>query len=118
MRLTQIALNVCENALKYSLGTTEPVEFSIQADEKFLEMIVRDFGPGIPQEKQQMIFASFSQLDHKISPLDEGVGLGLSVVKINTQLLQGEVHMENPSPCGLKFVVKIPRISHSPHPPH
>ena len=112
MRLTQIALNVCENALKYSLGTTEPVEFSIQAEEKFLEMIVRDFGPGIPQEKQQMIFASFSQLDHKISPLDEGVGLGLSVVKINTQLLQGEVHIENPSPCGLKLIVKIPRIAH------
>lgn len=118
MRLTQIALNVCENALKYSLGAAEPVEFKIQADEKFLKMIIRDFGPGIPPEKQQMIFASFSQLNHKVSPLDEGVGLGLSVVKINTKLLQGEVHMENPSPHGLKFIVKIPRMFQLTHLQH
>jgi PAS domain S-box-containing protein len=108
MRLTQIALNLCENALKYSMKNQTPVAIAVERTDSHLALTVSDQGPGIPLEKQAMVFAAFSQLDAKISPLDEGVGLGLSVVKINTHLLGGSVTMENQFPSGVKFCVLIP----------
>lgn len=111
MRLTQIVLNLCENALKYSIGATAPVCIRIALDADHLLVEVSDQGPGIPREHQSSLFTAFSQLDQKISPLDEGVGLGLTIVKINTELLQGKVSMENGAPRGMKFIVRIPRMS-------
>lgn len=110
MRLTQIALNLCENALKYSMKSQTPVRFEIAQVDDHLTLDVSDQGPGIPIEKQALVFAAFAQLDHKISPLDEGVGIGLSVVKMNTHLLQGSVTIENLIPTGAKFTVKIPKM--------
>jgi PAS domain S-box-containing protein len=111
MRLTQIVLNLCENALKYSMKHQTPVRFEIGIEDSWLTLAVSDQGPGIPLEKQAVVFAAFSQLDSKISPLDEGVGIGLSVVKINTHLLQGTVTMKNQIPSGVKFCVQIPFLS-------
>ena len=112
MRLTQIALNLCENALKFSLGANQPVRMSIDVVHDQLRIVVEDGGPGIPHDKQELVFAAFSQADGKVSPLDEGVGLGLSVVKINVELLEGEVTVENLDPSGTKFTVLCPRMNH------
>jgi signal transduction histidine kinase len=110
MRLTQIALNLCENALKFSVGVAEPVRMSIDIDQDMLRIAVEDSGPGIPPAKQASVFGAFSQADSKVSPLDEGVGLGLSVVKINVELLGGEVAVENLRPSGTKFTVLCPLL--------
>lgn len=110
MRLTQIALNLCENALKYSVGQKGLVCFGVEITDTFLNLTVSDVGPGIPAGKKELVFAAFSQVGQKVSPLDEGVGLGLAIVKINTVLLHGEVRIEDQIPQGMKFVVRLPRI--------
>ena len=108
MRLTQIVLNLCENALKFSSGQDQPVRVGFQITAEFLEISVVDHGPGIPLDRQASIFAAFSQGGRKISPLDEGVGLGLTVVKINTELLHGHVAIENLMPHGTRFLLRCP----------
>jgi PAS domain S-box-containing protein len=108
MRLTQIVLNLCENALKFSIGQKQPVQVAIQITPDFLEITVIDHGPGIPLNRQASLFSAFSQGGDKISPLDEGVGLGLTVVKINTELLHGDVHIQNLVPNGTVFTVRCP----------
>jgi signal transduction histidine kinase len=71
-------------------------------------LVVEDGGPGIGAESLQAVFGEFSQAGGKVSPLDEGVGLGLSVVKINTELLGGTVTVNSGNSRGARFVVEIP----------
>lgn len=111
MRLTQIVLNLCENALKFSSGQQQPVEVAFQLTPEFLEITVIDHGPGIPPDRQDSLFSAFSQGGTKISPLDQGVGLGLTVVKINAELLHASVNIENLAPNGTGFLVRCPRYA-------
>jgi signal transduction histidine kinase len=114
MRLTQIALNLGENALKFGTADGAPVRIKLEADAVRLTLTVEDRGPGIPPEKQSGIFTEFTRVGTDISPLDEGVGLGLSVVKINTELLGGAIKVNAAQPCGMIFIVEIPLASLRP----
>jgi PAS domain S-box-containing protein len=111
MRLTQIALNLGENALKFNTDGHDPVCIEIRISGDHLCLVVKDSGPGIPPDMKNTVFHEFARAGVKVSPLDEGFGLGLSVVKINTELLGGTVCAEPLLPKGTRFVVEIPAMS-------
>ena len=108
VRLTQIALNLGQNALKFGAGSGVPVRIILEKLGNCFHLVVEDGGPGIGAESFQAVFGEFSQAGGKVSPLDEGVGLGLSVVKINTELLGGTVTVNSGNSRGARFVVEIP----------
>jgi PAS domain S-box-containing protein len=110
MRLTQIALNLGENALKFSAGGDAPVHIAVDKIGDRLLLVVEDRGPGIPPDMTKAVFEEFSQAGTEVSPLDEGVGLGLAVVKINTDLLGGTVRVQAAEPHGTRFLVEIPEM--------
>ena len=110
LRLTQIALNLGENALKFSAGGDAPVHIAVDKIDDRLRLVVEDHGPGIPPDMTKAVFHEFSQAGTEVSPLDEGVGLGLAVVKINTDLLGGTVRVQTLEPHGTRFLVEIPEI--------
>lgn len=110
LRLTQIALNLGENALKFSAGQDEPVRIAVDKVGDRLRLTVEDHGPGIPPEMTKAVFEEFSQAGTEVSPLDEGVGLGLAVVRINAELLGGIVRVQTLEPHGTRFVVEIPQM--------
>lgn len=110
MRLTQIALNLGENALKFSAGQESPVRIAVDKSGDRLRLVVEDHGPGIPPEKTKAVFEEFSQAGTEVSPLDEGVGLGLAVVRINADLLGGTVRVQTVEPHGTRFLVEIPEM--------
>lgn len=110
LRLTQIALNLGENALKFSAGQDQPVRIAVDKVDDRLRLVVEDHGPGIPPEMTKAVFEEFSQTGTEVSPLDEGVGLGLAVVRINAELLGGTVRVQPLEPHGTRFLVEVPEM--------
>jgi signal transduction histidine kinase len=111
MRLTQILLNLAENALKFSLDAGEAVSITLAKNSDRLRLIVEDRGPGIPADRLDAVFAEFEQAGATSLPMATGVGLGLAVVKLNTSLLGGALAVEKRAGGGLRFTVEIPDAS-------
>lgn len=79
-RMEQVMLNLIENAIKYgNEGGKVSVHFS--EGKKYMEVAVRDNGPGIPQEHLNRIFERFYRIDKSRSKEIGGTGLGLAIVK-------------------------------------
>jgi signal transduction histidine kinase len=108
MRLTQILLNLAENALKFGSASGEPVTIRIEITATALRMTVEDRGPGIPADRLDSVFAEFEQVGGHSRPMATGVGLGLAVVKLNTTLLGGTLSVEPHPAGGMRFTVEIP----------
>jgi CheY-like chemotaxis protein len=73
-----------------------------------LEFYVKDTGIGISPDAQELIFEEFSQEDKKLSRMSGGLGLGLSIVKGNVDLLGGTIRVESDKGKGSTFFVEIP----------
>jgi two-component system phosphate regulon sensor histidine kinase PhoR len=79
-RIEQVMLNLIENAIKYgNEGGKVIVHFN--EGKKYVEVAVRDNGPGIPQEHLNRIFERFYRVDKSRSKDIGGTGLGLAIVK-------------------------------------
>lgn len=86
--LRQILINLLTNALKFS--RTE-VALSISSTESSLEIVVQDFGVGIPENEVDEVFNPFFRGSNvKKTP---GMGLGLSIVKALTESLGGQIYL-------------------------
>jgi signal transduction histidine kinase len=108
MRLTQILLNLAENALKFGAESGKPVTIHLEKTATGLRLVVEDHGPGIPEDRMNSVFAEYEQAGGVPLPMATGVGLGLSVVKLNTTLLGGTLAVEKIPDAGMRFTVEIP----------
>lgn len=79
-RIEQVMLNLIENAIKYG-NEDGKVIVHFNEGKKFVEVSVRDNGPGIPQEHLNRIFERFYRVDKSRSKERGGTGLGLAIVK-------------------------------------
>ncbi len=71
--------------------------------EKYVEIRIADDGPGIPEDKRDIVFKPFERL-----AAGRGSGLGLAIVKMIMNLHNGEVKIENNVPKGTMFVLRFP----------
>ena len=88
VRLRQCLLNLLSNAVKFTQQGY--VYINVTAEGKGKEWIrfdVEDSGPGIPADKQEMIFESFSQAETDSAGKLGGTGLGLAITRRLTRLL-------------------------------
>jgi PAS domain S-box-containing protein len=101
-RISQVFINLVSNALKFTESGGIAVHFSAEpaaeADTVLLKCTVTDTGIGIPEEKQNMIFDSFTQSDQSITRNYGGSGLGLAISKKLVNLMQGELGVISPLP--------------------
>ncbi len=110
IRLRQVLTNLINNGLKFTekdgevIVTIELVETSyihyvchnrIGENDLCLHVAVSDTGIGIPDEKQKMIFDSFTQVDGSVSRKYDGTGLGLSISKQLVEMMGGEIWVES-----------------------
>jgi len=114
-RLRQIVLNLISNALKFTEGgeivvSAAPAAGSASGD--FVHITVSDTGIGIPEEKRQSIFESFSQVDSSTTRKYGGTGLGLSICKSLVDLMGGEIWVESEPGKGsrFQFTAALPRV--------
>lgn len=107
-RLTQIILNLLNNATKY----TPPggrIWLSIQQTGQHATVSVRDSGLGIPREHLGTIFEMFSQLTPALERSQGGLGIGLALVRGLVELHGGTVSAHSGGPgLGSEFVVTLP----------
>jgi|GEM_PF-856115 len=93
-RLRQVLLNLLSNAVKFTDSGAVSVSVSSKALENNKQQIlfaVRDTGIGIPEDKMEMLFLPFSQLEYNLSQKRDGTGLGLAISKSLVELMGGEI---------------------------
>ncbi|MEQ1915903.1 MAG: response regulator, partial [Gallionella sp.] len=111
-RLRQIILNLLSNAMKFTdageiaLRVTLP-EATADAESLRICMSVSDTGIGIPADKLQTIFESFSQADASTTRKYGGTGLGLTISTRLVELMQGHIRVESEVGKGSVFHMEL-----------
>ncbi|WP_158621480.1 MEDS domain-containing protein [Corallococcus aberystwythensis] len=104
MRLEQVVTNLLSNAIKYAPGTE--VELAVHPSKNSATLVVRDGGPGIPEEAQQRVFERFVQLSPKSHA--GGFGLGLWIVRSIVDAHGGSIQLDSKPGEGTTFKVEFP----------
>ncbi len=98
-RLRQVLVNLIGNALKFTargeVVVTVDTAAAGGAEELDLHFTVADTGIGIPKEKQDRLFQSFSQVDSSTTREFGGTGLGLAISKRLVELMGGSMWVES-----------------------
>ena len=97
--------NLIDNAIKFS-PKGELITIRLTRTEQDVVFTIEDSGDGISEEAKKHIFDKFYQGDS--SHKDNGNGLGLALVKKILSVTNGEIAVENLSPKGCKFTVRLP----------
>ena len=101
--------NVLRNAVRYSPeGTAIVVHLS--EEERGAVIVVRDQGPGVPDDMLVRIFDPFFRVESARTPNSGGSGLGLSIAKRAMEAHHGSISAENAGP-GLRVRLMIPLVS-------
>jgi signal transduction histidine kinase len=95
-----------DNALKYAPDGTE-ITVLCERKDGAVVIVVRDQGPGVPEEEFERVKERFYRLDKSRST--PGTGLGLSLVNAVMQLHQGHFILENAQP-GLRAMLVFPKL--------
>lgn len=112
-KIERILLNLLSNALKFtSSGKSITVNLSIRKHKNanMISISVHDEGIGISEDKQKIIFERFGQADTTLSRQAEGTGLGLYLVKLLVDVLDGEISLKSKIGKGSTFTVLFPEI--------
>jgi signal transduction histidine kinase len=103
--IERVITNLAGNALKFT-PSGGSITFSVSETPEQVLFSVRDTGPGIPEDKRQMIFEKYSQMEeHK----NMGFGLGLTMCKMTVELHKGKIWVESEIGNGSNFLFTIPK---------
>jgi len=103
--LTLLFDNLIGNAIRYAGEQGSPIEVEGKRSKKRVQFLVRDHGPGIPEEERGRIFETFFRgSTGKSAP---GTGIGLATVKKITKLYGGSVWVEETPGGGATFFVEL-----------
>lgn len=94
-----------DNALKFSEST---VEVHIQRVKDGIDIAVRDYGIGIPQDQLTAIFEAFYQVDSSSTRRYGGLGVGLSIVQMILDRHNAPIRVESEVGSGSTFSFKLP----------
>lgn len=96
--LRSVLGHLIDNALKYAPAS--PVEIRTQLLDGRVRVDVRDFGPGIPEDKQNLLFERFQRLESKDSQAIYGYGLGLYLSRQLLRALDSDLCFQQPETGG------------------
>ncbi|MEA5426976.1 PAS domain S-box protein [Arcicella lustrica] len=109
-RLTQILLNLTNNAIKFTEAGSVKIVLDLQSeneDEYNILFKIIDTGVGIPQDKLMVIFDRFAQANSDTTRKFGGTGLGLSISKLLIELQQGNIFVESEEHVGSTFYFNL-----------
>jgi len=107
--LVIVIRNLITNALKYSEGSTRPVEISAYVEPDRVALRITDFGEGISAADLPHIFEPFYRADKSRARSTGGYGLGLSLCKAIIDAHNGELKVESGVGKGTTVTVLLPR---------
>ncbi|OGU17850.1 MAG: hypothetical protein A2076_15055 [Geobacteraceae bacterium GWC2_53_11] len=116
-RLRQIISNLLSNAIKFTNNgtvslkiTSEQALSGTNSDSAILKISVCDTGIGIPPEKQDLIFDSFTQVENFSTRRHAGTGLGLAICRRLIEVMGGTVTLTSVPGEGSVFTVVLPVV--------
>jgi signal transduction histidine kinase len=111
LRLTQVLVNLINNAVKYT-PEGGVVTVSLRVDDGHALISVSDTGAGMAPDSLPRVFDLYMQVPMDHRPLDSGLGIGLSLVKQFVELHGGSVSASSAGlGQGSRFEVRLPRSS-------
>ncbi|WP_031527708.1 hybrid sensor histidine kinase/response regulator transcription factor [Dyadobacter crusticola] len=111
-KLERILFNLLSNAFKFTPKGGE-VALNVQQRTEsegrhWLQINISDNGTGIAEDQHEKIFDRFYQHDTDLTVLNQGSGIGLSIVREFVQLHQGKINVESQPGAGSTFTVELP----------
>ena len=106
VRLRQVVLNLLTNAVKYNRPEGE-VRLWTEQEGSVVALHVADTGIGIPADRLGQIFEPFNRLGAENSGV-QGSGIGLAIVKVLVESMDGQIQVRSESGEGSEFIVRLP----------
>jgi|GEM_PF-2192579 len=106
VRLGQVLLNLANNAIKFTTEGEVNIKATLKSDaERSAEFLfeVHDTGIGIPEDRIDHLFQSFSQLDNSTTRKFGGTGLGLAISKRLVEMMNGRIGVWSKAGRGSTF---------------
>lgn len=107
-KISQVLVNLLSNAQKYTPQGGK-VQISVKGTEEYTEIIVKDNGPGIPEEDLPFIFERFYRADKSRNRLTGGSGIGLAIAKAIMNAHKGNIEVVSIVGQGSEFILKLPK---------
>jgi signal transduction histidine kinase/CheY-like chemotaxis protein len=105
-KLRQAIMNVVKNAARFTRNGTVRLTAKIEAG--WIEIAVRDTGPGIRRENLANLFQNFGEAEGATSSKYGGTGLGLALSQKLSRLLKGDIGVESEPGKGCLFTIRVP----------
>lgn len=106
-KIERIMLNLLSNAIKYTKAGGN-ITVDIKDLNSSIMITVKDSGTGIPDDKINVIFQRFRQVDDLLTRRAEGSGIGLSLVKSFVEAHQGTISVNSTKGVGSEFIIILP----------
>ena len=97
-------INLIDNAVRYA----EHVSLRVGKRESFVDIIIDDDGPGIPEESREDVFKPFFRIEESRNLETGGVGLGLSIARDVVRGHGGEIILDTSPVGGLRARIRLP----------
>jgi CheY-like chemotaxis protein/anti-sigma regulatory factor (Ser/Thr protein kinase) len=107
--LRRIIQNLVGNAFRYA--SSGKVLLGARVFDNQVVIQILDNGPGIPLEKQALVFEQFTQLDTPTSQFGRGLGLGLNITQSLVQLMGHSLSLQSREGQGCKFSITVKQAS-------
>jgi signal transduction histidine kinase len=111
-KVQQIMLNLLANAMRFTPAGGD-VDLDWRVEDDSLVVRVRDTGPGIPEDKTEVIFEPFVQLRAPGSVPSGGTGLGLAISRDLARAMGGDVRVSSVVGVGSVFTLTLSLRKHT-----
>ncbi|WP_179945230.1 PAS domain-containing sensor histidine kinase [Clostridium carboxidivorans] len=108
-KIERIILNLLSNSIKFT-NPGGKIYVNMSDIGNGVTISVKDTGVGIPEDKLQMIFERFGQVDKTLRRNSEGTGIGLCLVKSFVEMHGGTIEVKSKLGEGSEFIIKFPEI--------
>ncbi|HMO04064.1 MAG TPA: ATP-binding protein [Kiritimatiellia bacterium] len=106
-RISQVIENLLSNAFKFSMPGTA-VELAVRGGPEFLELVVTDHGPGIPDAEMDRVFCAYCTTSVKPTGGESSTGLGLAICRRIVEAHGGTISVRSKVGEGSVFTVLLP----------